>query len=430
MKRFPRLLMVLLPLFALVGYAAAQMESGNRGILPRDNAQVFEVSGIEVDVAGTDPDDARYNGWRLAQREAFRRLWARNNGRPPSQAPSIGDAALDRLVSAVVVEREQIGPERYIATLGVEFDRARTASRLGVIGQRRRSPPFLLIPVTISGGTAMTVEQRNPWQRAWAELGTGDSAIDYVRVSGLGSDPLLVNAAVTRRPGTEWWTNVADLYGVTNILIAEVTLKRAYPGGPAEARFVAYAGRSREAIGSFTMTARNSEDVQRMMREAAVEMDRLYQRAFRRGDLRADRSIVIERAPETVETTAPPPAVYQVQIAAPSSAVLNGALLQLRSTPGVDQVTEMSLAAGGISSVLVTYRGEISALRAALLARGWSATYAGGVLRLQPAARAPLPPPPPPQAPIVEGEAQPEIGEPVPIEPRRVVRPNQRRNRR
>ena len=103
----------------------------------------------------------------------------------------------------------------------------------------RRSAPMLLIPVTVTGGTATSVELRNAWQRAWAQFRTSQSPIDYVRVSGMGVDPMLVNAAQTERPGRGWWRNIVDLYGAADILVAEVQLQRLYPGGPARARFIA-----------------------------------------------------------------------------------------------------------------------------------------------------------------------------------------------
>ena len=56
--------------------------------------------------------------------------------------------------------------------------------------------------------------------------------------SGLGADPMLVNAAQTLRPGRAWWRNIIDLYGAADILVAEVQVQRLYPGGPARARFV------------------------------------------------------------------------------------------------------------------------------------------------------------------------------------------------
>ncbi|MCJ7422223.1 heavy-metal-associated domain-containing protein [Sphingomicrobium astaxanthinifaciens] len=399
---FPRVFLLIVPLLLLGGYAAAQMEDGDRGILPRDTEQVLEVTGIAVDVAGEDAQDARFNGWRIAQREGWRRLWAQTTGRPAREAPRLSDATLDELVGAVVVEREQIGPTRYIATLAIQFDRARTGERLGLSGSQRRSAPMLLIPVTVTAGTVTTVETRNPWQRAWALFRTGDSPIDYVRVSGLGVDPLLVNAAATRRPGAEWWANVADLYGASNILIAEVTLHRLYPGGPAEGRFVARVGRDRTPLGSFTLRVASSEAIPAMMNQAAARIDRMFARAFREGTLRPDRALVIEAAPPPVvaEETVAPVSTYQMRIYAGSGEDLRAALGALRGTAGVEGVTEQSLAAGAISNVLVTYRGDVDALRASLLARGWYSTYVAGVLQIQrQAISRPAPSPEPAPAP-------------------------------
>src|SRR5579875_474260 len=125
-------------LFAMLASAAvasvvyAQLESGDRGILPLDSSNVLEVGGIHVDVGAADAATARFAGWRIAQREGFKSLWARMHGAPPSAAPSLPDATLDQIVSSIDVEHEQIGPNRYIADLGVQFDRGRAAPFLGV----------------------------------------------------------------------------------------------------------------------------------------------------------------------------------------------------------------------------------------------------------------------------------------------------------
>ena len=203
LSRWPKYLTVLLLLagIALSGVVLAQMESGERGILPIDSSGTLEIGGIHVDVGGKDAQAARFAGWRVAQREGFKALWAKMHKRPVSEAPTLSDSVLDGLVSSIIVEREQIGTNRYIADLGILFDRTRAGQLLGVAGEVRRSAPMLLIPIMVSGGTTTTVELRNPWQRAWAQFRTSASAIDYVRVSGLGIDPLLINAAQTRRPG-------------------------------------------------------------------------------------------------------------------------------------------------------------------------------------------------------------------------------------
>src|SRR5215218_1541520 len=85
------------------GTLVAQMEAGDRGILPIDSSGTLEIGGIKVDVGGKDAESARFAGWRIAQREGFRALWAKTNKRPISEAPNLSDAVLDGLVASIVV---------------------------------------------------------------------------------------------------------------------------------------------------------------------------------------------------------------------------------------------------------------------------------------------------------------------------------------
>src|SRR5689334_10761695 len=210
-RRLVVLLTLLLAVAGVSGALYAQLETGDRGILPLDSSGTLEITGIHVDVGAADSQAARYAGWRLAQRQGFRALWAKMHNAPINQAPVLPDGTLDQIVSSINVESEQIGPNRYIATLGLLFDRSRAAPFLGVEGgEIQRSVPMLLIPIMVTGGTETAVELRNVWQRAWAQFRTTQSPIDYVRISGMGVDPLLINAAQTRRPGRGWWRNLID----------------------------------------------------------------------------------------------------------------------------------------------------------------------------------------------------------------------------
>ena len=419
-RLFPALL-ALLALGGLSGALYAQMESGERGILPIDSSGTLEVTGIHVDVGGPDANSARFAGWRLAQRQGFKKLWAQMHQRPIGEAPDLPDSTLDGLVSSIIVDREQIGPRRYIADLGVLFDRARAGALLGVGGDVQRSAPMLLIPIMITGGSATSVELRNPWQRAWAQFRTSQSPIDYVRVSGLGPDPLLVNAAQTRRPGRGWWRNLIDFYGAADILVAEVMVHRLYPGGPARARFIGRHGPDNEIIGGFELSARNSEGIPAMMAEGVRRMDELYTRALAAGALERDPSLDIPEPPpipeellEVEEETRPqaptqaPAQNFQVQIAASNVNTYNFAMAHLRTLPGIDQVTPQSINPSGTSYVLVSYRGSGSALAAALAARGWSTDSSGTVVRMSGGAGPPPPVPTPPPQP------QPQQPQPTP----------------
>ena len=376
----------LLALAGLGGALVAQMESGERGILPIDSSGTLEITGIKVDVGGKDADSARYAGWRIAQREGFRALWAKMNKRPVNEAPSLSDSTLDNLVSSIVVEREEIGPNRYIATLGLLFDRQRAGELLGLAGEVRRSAPMLLIPVLVSGGTATSVELRNPWQRAWAQFRTSQSAIDYVRVSGLGVDPLLVNAAQTRRPGRGWWRNVLDLYGAANILVAEVRLDRLYPGGPSKALFVGRFGPDGRTLGSFELTSKNSDDLPRMMSEGVQRMDELFTQALAAGIVRGDPDLIIQAPPPPKEEEALlqapviQPTVVQVLVTERGDAgAAAQTVAQIRGLAGVIWVTQAPLPGGGVN-LSVNFRGDANALGSALFSRGWSVSNRGGIL--------------------------------------------------
>jgi len=406
-RRFAVLFAMLLALAGVSGVLYAQLEGGDRGIAPIDSSGTLEVTGIHVDVGGADAQTARYAGWRIAQRQGFRALYAKMHNVPITQAPNLPDGTLDQIVSSIIVEREQLGPNRYIADLGILFDRARAAEFLGVEGgEVQRSVPMLLIPVIVSGGTATSVELRNAWQRAWAQFRTSQSAIDYVRVSGNGVDPMLINAAQTVRPGRGWWRNIIDTYGAADILVAEVQLQRLYPGGPARAIFIARHGPDNEIVGGFALAAPNG-DVGAMMAEGVRRMDELFSTALAAGRLTRDSSLDLPPPPVLPELpveTAPVVNLvnsYQVQVTGKNVNFYNFAMAHLRTISGVQSATPQQINPGGTSYILVTYRGDISQLAAALSARGWIVDSSGTVVRIHSDADRPpsMPPPPAPTAP-------------------------------
>ena len=147
---------------AVVGPARliAQIE-GDRGIIPVATSSDIQIGGIEVETTGKDANEARMNGWKLAQRMGWQML----------KGPSMPDGQIESMVSAVVIEHEQIGPHRYVAKLGVVFDREKAGQYL-VSNQggsaAAHSAPMLVIPVLYSGGTAQVFEVRGAWQQAWA----------------------------------------------------------------------------------------------------------------------------------------------------------------------------------------------------------------------------------------------------------------------
>jgi hypothetical protein len=400
------LLLVALLASLLVGRAVwAQLEGADRGVPPVDSASTFEITGIEVDVSGETADKAREEGWRQAQQKGWKALWAKTNGRPIEQAPGLTDSALNGMVAGIIVEQEQIGPKRYIATLGILFDRARTGQLLGVSGSVRRSAPVLVIPVMLTGSSFQSFESRNEWQRAWARYRTGNSPVDYVRPTGSGIDPLLLNVTQTRRPGRAWWRMLLDQYGAADVVTPEVHLKRLYPGGPAVGTFVARHGPDNRVIGQFTLRVENSALIPRLLDEGVRGLDLLYSRALAAGQLTPDPSLIVPEPPlieeveeveaetEVQQTDRPPPpppgatpvgavTVLRIEVDTPDQAAIGRAELAVSRVPGVTSAFTTNPSIGGTSSMRVSYMGDPGALAAALQSQGWSVSGSGTTLRL------------------------------------------------
>ena len=384
------LLILCVTLFA-AALAFAQLERADeRGVPPIDGSGSYEVSGVQVDVAARTSEQARSGGWREAQRKGWKMLWARVNGKPVENAPGLPDSTLDSISGGIVVEHEQIGPNRYIASLGVLFDRARAGELLGVKGAMRRSAPMLVIPIQWSGGTPVSFESRTEWQKAWARFRSNNSPIDYVRVSGTGADPVLLNAAQTRRPGRGWWRMLLDQYGAADIVVPEVILFRQWPGGPVIGRFIARHGPDGSVIDQFTLTADNGDALPAMLDRGIERIDAAYVRALQEGAFKADKSLVIETPVEEVpiedvlsQLAIAATSTIMVQADTPDAAALRANEATLRGMTGVTAVQTGSLALGGTSIFRVSFSGPPAAFREALVSRGWQVEDAAGGVRIR-----------------------------------------------
>ena len=398
-------------LLVLGGKALLAQIGGDRGIAAVAASGDIQVGGVEVDVTAKSAEEAREEGWR----EAMKLAWKKIGG------PAIPDGQLFSMVSSVVIEHEQLGPNRYIARLGVVFDRARAGGLLGPVGDVEHSAPLLLVPVTFSAGTQLVYETRNPWQRAWAEYQPGASRIDYVRPTGAGGDSLLLTAGQITRRSRTWWRNVLDQFGASDVLIAIADLRHQYPGGPVRGQFTARYGPDNTFLGTFTLTAPSREALPAMLDQAVLRFNAIYERALDEGKLKPDPTLNLggpqidpaiqrlldlaraadaqERAARAAEAAEDAPAAtptpeptgpvqpgqistYTVQFATPSAAAFDAAIGAVRGTPRVQVAAATSTAIGGTSVMIVNFAGTEAELAAALRARGFTVREAGGGLAI------------------------------------------------
>ncbi|MGZ3234836.1 MAG: heavy-metal-associated domain-containing protein [Croceibacterium sp.] len=391
-----------------VGVALIAQVSGDRGIAPVAATTDISVGGIEVNVVGKSPEDAREQGWKQAEVLAWKKIGG----------PDLPPGQIESMVSAVVIQSERVGPRRYVATLGVVFDRKRAGALLGAEGEKARSAPMLTLPVLISGGTETMYEVRNPWQQAWAEFQAGASEIDYVRPVGAGGDSLLLTYGQVGRRSRAWWNNILDSYGAADIIVPVARLERQWPGGPVKGTFTARYGPDNTYLDEFSMTAPNEAAVPQMLAQAVVRFDQLFAQALDAGKLRPDptlgrQNIQVSPAVQALldaqrqqeaaaaaageaqtQITAPGAAAptpaptaeaqvvssFTVQFATPNAAAVDSGLAAVRGAAGVRGAATSSIAIGGMSVMRVTFAGDAAALAAALRARGFQVNNVAGIL--------------------------------------------------
>ena len=371
----------------------------------------YSIGGIDVDVAGPNAQAARLAAFRIAQRKAWPVLWSRLTGSPEAQAPRLTDSQLDSMVSGIESQGERFSTTRYIARLGVVFDRSRAAPYLGATGAGLHSPPMLLLPMLVDGGAAKIYQAKTPWLAAWNRFRETVTPLDYVLATGSPGDNMLLTGWQVHRPDRESWRNILTRFDTVQVLTAEARLTRSWPGGPITGLFIARAGPNAGELGRFSLSTQSPEGLDAMLDTAVRQIDSLYAVALRDGRLQSEPDLAQELAPllSTGPLIGAPPsaaitepgaitASLELFVPTPDATIAAAIEAQLRGTPGITAVTTVSLSLGGTSQILITYNVSRAALDYNLDGKGLRLVTSNGqtVLRRRLPDEAPLPPPAPP----------------------------------
>lgn len=420
----PRVILILLAVLG-AAVALAQVAKPPAAAPPSSTSAAgnsYAVGGIDVDVTAKNVDDARRKAWTEAQRRAWPILWSRLAGQPENQAPRLSDGQIDGIVAGIESQGERFSATRYIARLGVVFDRSRAADHIGGVA-RTQSPPLLLLPLLIDGGAAQVTQQRNAWRDAWARWQGNVTPIDYVLPAGNPADNLWLSAAQLRRTDPAGWRSIITRFDTVDVLVAEARLIRVYPGGPISAVFIARHGPNGEELGRLGLRVNSEAGLARLLDEGVKGIDALYAQALRDGRLRADPELAVDvasilAADPLIGTRPPETATVQVAAITPDDASLAAAERLLRSV-GRD-VRVQQVAVGGTSRLEIALPGGETALQEALAARGWSVERVGADLLLRRLPALPLLPAKLPQATLPQAtlpRAKLPLAKPAPITP-------------
>ncbi|WP_310498440.1 heavy-metal-associated domain-containing protein [Sandarakinorhabdus sp.] len=383
----------------------------------------YAVSGIEVDVAGPNPLAARNAAWRLAQRRAWPILWERLTGQLAASAPRLSDGQIDAMVAGIESQGERFSEKRYIARLGVIFDRSRAAVWLSGTGAALQSPPMLLLPLWIDGGAAVLYRQQTPWRAAWTRYRENVTPLDYVLAQGSPGDNLVLTGWQVHRADRGSWRVLLDRFDASDVLTAEARMTRSWPGGPVTGVFIARHGPDATELGRFTLRAPREDGLDAMLDAAVRRMDDIYAAALRAGLLKADSELAADLEPLIGASPRDAPSLAAEAIGAgsslmlavvtPDAAAAAAAEGLLRSLPGISGVVVTSLSLGGTTRIAVSHSIAIADLERVLDARGWRIDRQGAelLLRRRLPADAPLPPPvvavPPAAVPVPAAPVRP-----------------------
>ncbi|WP_188945297.1 heavy-metal-associated domain-containing protein, partial [Polymorphobacter multimanifer] len=388
-----RILLIVSALVAL----PAQAQQPPRRTAPAAAAaagSAYAVGGIKVDVAAKDPESARFAAFRIAQRQAWPQLWSRLTGNPVGAAPKLSDGQLDSVVAGIESQGERFSTTRYIATLGVVFDRSRVTDFIGTAGGAVQSPPMLLLK-----------KVRTPWLAAWGRFRENVTPSDYVLAPGGAVDKVLPTPGQLVRPWRSSCRTILTRHATGDVLVAEARVRRTWPGGPIAVRFAARHGPDAEQLGSFELRADGEDGLNAMLDEGVRRIDALYSTALQTGRLRAEAGLAVDLEPIIAQAPFLDGSMMagalsndavingtEIAVITPDAAALAAFETLLRQTEGVTAVTATSLSLGGTSRLLVSHFGTLEMLQEALAARGLGLSIEGGrtVLRRLPGG---VPPP-------------------------------------
>jgi hypothetical protein len=136
-------------------------------------ADVFQVSGIEVDASAADAVTARQQAVLEGQREGLDRLLRRL---VPSEEfarlPEARDLDIDRYVQNFEIGNEELSATRYLAQLTVRYepDAVRELLQTSSLSfAQARSVPLVVLPLYEGPDGARLWPDDNPWWQAWSD---------------------------------------------------------------------------------------------------------------------------------------------------------------------------------------------------------------------------------------------------------------------
>ncbi len=263
---------------AVVGFALALAVAPASGIATAQD--VFEVSGVAVDVTAETAAAARARALASGEQRAFEILLDRLTLKSDiDRLPVLSAADRAELVQDLSVANEKTSAVRYLAELTFRFkprEVRRMLRDLAIDFAETPSKPVLVLPVYRAAGVVVLWDDPNPWRDAWSGIGGPDAVAGLVPMelpAGGLADIAAIGAEQAAAGDRTRLEALSERYGTSDVIVALAELAAAPGGAPSISVTVNRYGESvsEQAIVS-GVTGRPGEAVEAVLRRAAVQV--------------------------------------------------------------------------------------------------------------------------------------------------------------
>lgn len=192
------------------------------------HADLFTSPAVPVDVTAESAQAARDQAFAQARtaglREVLKRLTAESDH---GNLPTVTGADLERMVTSLQIANEKTAPNRYIASISMQFngDSVRALLRQsGIQYTEARALPVLIVPVLTEGGQPSLWTDPSPWLDAWARQDGSQHLVPAVVPFGDVEDVITLNAEQALAGDADSILALAQRYGAESALVFHARL--------------------------------------------------------------------------------------------------------------------------------------------------------------------------------------------------------------
>ena len=209
-------------LFLAAFVFAGSWEIGRAHAAPMPD--VYEVSGISVDVTAEAAADAKRKALGQAHELAFQRLLTRLTPRAHHETlPTLSAQDIESYVRDFSIAQEKSSATRYLATLNFRFKREEIRNFLtdhGIRFAETPSKPVLVLAVYEDAGVVYLWDTPNPWREAWEANPPEGGLVPMVLPMGDLTDIAAIGAEQAARGDMQRLMAIGGRYDTDDVLVA------------------------------------------------------------------------------------------------------------------------------------------------------------------------------------------------------------------